>query len=279
MVAVSVLIPFPSGTTEWSIAQGVVDRNDVDALVQGLAPFGVEHYPAGEGRAVVALARHGNGEWRAHVERFCKGALSIVAHDDFDASWRLPADPVWLTPNVRVVSTAAGASPAPDLLVLNPGLAFGDCRHPTTRLCAQAIDDLARGAVARGAPTASLLDVGCGSGILALVAARAGVVTIGVTDIDPYCRHIAERNAERNGIGLVTYDALPQERFAMVVANIWATAFAGIAEALDATVAEGGALILSGFAVEDGDHVAGLFPRRRFARVEQDGWVALTSVT
>jgi ribosomal protein L11 methyltransferase len=266
----TILIPFPEATDVWSIARVVVDAADVTAFVASLRSFGVDHYPAGPGRAILSLRSH---DWRATAEDFLashRGSLEMVQHDDYDASWRMAAEAVALAPGLEVVARGAGQSPSRGVIVLNPGLAFGDCRHPTTRLCATAIAELMR-----DAPFTSLLDVGCGSGILALVAARVGAREITATDIDPYSRFIAKLNAAQNGATITVVDELPSASFDVVVANIWATAFPGLAAQLEASVATGGTLVLSGFPSDEADAVTSLFPTLQATRFEEAGWCSL----
>ncbi len=132
------------------------------------------------------------------------------------------------------------------VIVLEPGRAFGTGLHETTSLVARAL--LENRDRFRGRP---VLDVGCGSGILSLVALVAGAARAVALDVDPEAVAVTRENATRNGLG----EALRAEqgsadaagaRYAMVVANIEATTLVELAPALTSCVADGGMLILSG---------------------------------
>jgi ribosomal protein L11 methyltransferase len=261
----SVLVPFQDRDS-WSILSIQLDARVVPKFVQSLAAYRVDYYPAGD-RGVLTLGEHGGG-WRASVDDFVAshGGTSVVLdHDAYDASWRLPDAPVVIAPGVEVVLRGA---PHSDVIVLNPGLAFGDCRHPTTRLCADAI-------VQRAGRVRSLLDVGSGSGILALLGARLGIESVAATDIDAYCRFMTKHNAEKNNLDVELLNELPRDRtFDLVVANVWASAFPSLATRLEGCLAKGGTLVASGFPSSEADAVASLFTAPA-TRIEADGWCAL----
>ncbi|MDR6841267.1 50S ribosomal protein L11 methyltransferase [Pseudoxanthomonas sacheonensis] len=130
---------------------------------------------------------------------------------------------------------------------LDPGLAFGSGTHPTTALCLRWLDQLAGEGKLQGA---TVLDFGCGSGILALAALKLGAASAVGVDNDPQALTASFDNAERNGIGdrLAVY--LPQDEplasYPVVVANILASALDALAETLADRVAPGGRIALSG---------------------------------
>ena len=130
---------------------------------------------------------------------------------------------------------------------LDPGLAFGSGTHPTTALCLRWLDELASEGTLRDA---SVLDFGCGSGILALAALKLGAAKAVGVDNDPQALIATFDNAERNGVSdrLAVY--LPQEEpittYPVVVANILASALDALADTLAARVAPGGRIALSG---------------------------------
>jgi ribosomal protein L11 methyltransferase len=137
------------------------------------------------------------------------------------------------------------------LVRLDPGMAFGTGDHPTTRTCLLALDRYLR-------PGDAVLDVGTGSGILAIAAARLGARAVLALDIDPVCVEVAGRNVADNGLaGSVTValgsagDRWPfaepaSSRFDLAVANITAKALIDLAPALRDAVRPGGLLVLSG---------------------------------
>lgn len=130
---------------------------------------------------------------------------------------------------------------------LDPGLAFGSGTHPTTALCLRWLDQLAGEGKLQGA---TVLDFGCGSGILALAALKLGAASAVGVDNDPQALTASFDNAERNGVGdrLAVY--LPQDEplatYPIVVANILASALDALAETLVDRVAPGGRIALSG---------------------------------
>jgi ribosomal protein L11 methyltransferase len=267
MSSVELLIPLSKTTDSWSIARVVVAKEAEIPFLERFARFGLAHYPTGVGRAIVML-------FEQHVGLFdelhAEGA-EVVEHDDYDASWRHPAEPVRLAGGVDVVAPSSTASPSAKRIVLSPGLAFGDCRHPTTRLCASVIAERAK-----KKPLTSLLDVGCGSGVLALVGHRLGASTIVATDIDPYSRFVARENARRNGVDLDVTHPIPEGRtFDVVVANVWPSAFPQLAPSLLGALAPDAILIVSGFHATEVDAVREVFGDRPWSSKTDNGWAAL----
>ena len=140
-------------------------------------------------------------------------------------------------------ATAADAA----VVRLDPGLAFGSGTHPTTSLCLQWLDALASEGVLQGR---TVLDFGCGSGILALAALKLGAARAVGVDNDPQALIATADNAERNEVGDRLQAFLPQDEpvttYPVVVANILASALDALAETLAARVASGGRIALSG---------------------------------
>jgi len=130
---------------------------------------------------------------------------------------------------------------------LDPGLAFGSGTHPTTALCLRWLDQLASEGKLQGA---TVLDFGCGSGILALAALKLGAASAVGVDNDPQALTASFDNAERNGVGDRLAVHLPQDEplatYPVVVANILASALDALAETLANRVAPGGRIALSG---------------------------------
>lgn len=160
----------------------------------------------------------------------------------------------WIVPWNQDLPAAAQAEDAA-VIRLDPGLAFGSGTHPTTSLCLQWLDALADTGELQGG---TVLDFGCGSGILALAALRLGAsAAIGV-DNDPQALAASRDNAERNGLSAALSLHQPRDLPAtapeetaddacpVVVANILATALDGLAEVLAARTTPGGRIALSG---------------------------------
>ncbi len=161
-------------------------------------------------------------------------------------------------------------------IVLEPGLAFGTGSHATTALCLRALGTL----LARE-PGASVLDVGTGSGILAIAAALGGAGRVAGSDVDPVALRVAHEGAERNGVGaaieLVPAGEEPDGPFQIVVANILANTLIDLAPRLSGRLAAGGTLLLSGLLHDQGPAVAKAFAGLHAAPPEIDaGWCLLT---
>jgi len=159
---------------------------------------------------------------------------------------------------------------------IDPGQAFGTGLHATTRLCLEEMDRLL--------PVDSFLDAGCGSGILALAAARAGCRRVLALDIDEVACRETRRNARRNGLDQhldVVYGGLDAARggFELVAANILSGELIAAAGLLANRLLPGARLLLSGILEEEADGVAAAYRRqglRLLGRRRQGEWVLLS---
>ncbi|MES2068709.1 MAG: 50S ribosomal protein L11 methyltransferase [Pseudomonadota bacterium] len=188
-------------------------------------------------------------------------------------------EPIHIGKNIWVVPSWHDA-PDPDALILelDPGLAFGTGSHPTTRLCMEWLE-------AHAPQGLSVLDYGCGSGILAMVAQKLGAQAVVGVDIDPQAIESARYNAERNHCDI--HYALPEDfaeshpashKFDVVVANILSSPLKLMAPMLSGRVATGGSLILSGVLSRQAEEVAAAYAPYIQLSVwaEHEGWVALS---
>jgi ribosomal protein L11 methyltransferase len=148
----------------------------------------------------------------------------------FRVGRRLVVTPPWEHPDL-----AANDIP----LVIDPGMAFGTGSHPTTQLCLTALEDY----IHLGSRVA---DIGTGSGILAIAAAKLGASPTAANDNDPLAVRIARENAAANGVAVEVTDALPVGQYDVGVANILADVIIGMSVELNALLAPGGVLIASG---------------------------------
>ena len=166
------------------------------------------------------------------------------------------------------------------VLALDPGMAFGTGLHPTTRLCLESIDVAAGSGLLR---EASVLDVGCGSGILAIAAARFGAARVLGLDIDPIAIEATGANARRNGVARrvrAREGSLPsgEDPHHVVLANLIASVLIALADDLAAELRPGGLLVASGIFVDREPEVRTAFGAaglRIMARRSEGDWVAL----
>ncbi|MGI4847472.1 MAG: 50S ribosomal protein L11 methyltransferase [Janthinobacterium lividum] len=206
-------------------------------------------------------------------------SVRVVEEQDWVRLTQSQFDPIHIGKNIWVVPSWHDA-PEPDALVLelDPGLAFGTGSHPTTRLCMEWLE--------ANPPAGSVLDYGCGSGILAMVAKKLGAADVIGIDIDPQAIESATCNTERNHCKIdyylpddfaVSAQAAQFPVFDTVVANILSSPLKLMAPMLGTRVAPGGALVLSGVLVRQAEEVAAAYAPFISLSVwaERDGWVAL----
>lgn len=168
---------------------------------------------------------------------------------------------------------------APDpnalVLVLDPGMAFGTGSHPTTRLCLEWLERVVT-------PGAAILDYGCGSGILAIAAAKLGATSVLGVDIDLQAVTAAQANAERNQVSARFDDSARQlnGQFDIVVANILANPLKALAPAITGHVRPGGRLALSGILTEQADELISIYAPYILLGIadNREGWVCLAGV-
>ena len=159
------------------------------------------------------------------------------------------------------------------VLLIDPGRAFGSGSHPSTLLALAALEPLV-------GPGSSVLDVGCGSGVLAVAAARLGAGRVVAIDVDPAAHAATLDNAARNGVEVEVPRVPLSEvsgRFDVVLANLLAPTLIELAAPLGERVAEQGALVVSGLLPQQTERVfAALAPLVAVGETELDGWVAAT---
>jgi ribosomal protein L11 methyltransferase len=208
----------------------------------------------------VELAVYGDEERAAAVVAAFPRAAAAPVTPGWEDAWRafhrpVVAGGVWIGPPWEPPPPGGAA------VVIDPGRAFGTGSHPTTRLCAELLAELERG---------SLLDVGCGSGVLSLVAARLGFGPLVGIDDDPVAVGVAAANAAANGVALdlsvldAAAETLPAA--AVAVANIALDVVEAVLPRLDA-----GEVVTSGYLAGERPAAAGWVHVR--AR-ELEGWAA-----
>ena len=185
-------------------------------------------------------------------------------------------DPIRISGRLWIVPSWHQA-PDPDaiILVLDPGMAFGTGSHPTTRLC---LEWLERSVT----PGLSVLDYGCGSGILTIAAAKLGAGDVLGVDIDLQAVNAATNNAERNNVSACFVDSAQEIRgqFDLVVANILSNPLRALAPAICSHVRPGGKLALSGILAEQSEELLAAYAPYLALSVAdtRDGWVCLAGV-
>lgn len=206
------------------------------------------------------------GRWEAEPDR------------DWLAEWRVGLEPVRLGRLTVTPSWHAAAACGPCTIVLDPGMAFGSGHHATTRLCLAALEraDLSARRV---------LDVGTGSGVLAIAAARLGAEEVIAVDVDPDAVAVAAGNATRNDVSvdlrIGSVDAVAEDgAFDVVVANLSSDIVLSLAADLLTLTASDGFLIVSGLGRSRCETVGRALRQLGAELVAvgvEDEWVALTA--
>jgi ribosomal protein L11 methyltransferase len=249
-----VCVPIPSGVPADVIADALWAHGPASVLE------GDGQLEAGFASAAAASRVAAALPWPATVE--------IVDDESWRDAWRAHAEVVRVGP-LAVVPTWLDPPDDADLVVtIDPGTAFGSGSHPSTRLCLRALLELA--------PGARVLDVGCGSGVLSVAAARLGAVEVVAIDVATEAIEATRANAARNDVEVDARHALVDEvegRFDVVVANIGAATLQGMAAELAARV--DGWLVLAGLLDEQVPPTVAAFAAHGLVldRVDgEDGW-------
>jgi ribosomal protein L11 methyltransferase len=235
------------------------DAEAARAVLLDFSPTGFEEVENGSGSVELAVYTD------AHGEQQLRGQFDDIAGEDVAPDWTdrwrafhrpVRVGPLWVGP--------PWDEPDSDLIpvVIEPAQAFGTGAHPTTRLTLELLLDLPKG---------SILDVGCGSGVLSVAAAKLGYGPIVAVDYDPIAVETARSNAEANGVTFEVRvgDALEMDlpRADIVLANVSEQILEGLAPRLDAPF-----LVASGFYLDQQPPLRGYVEVDR--RVE-DRWLAV----
>lgn len=189
--------------------------------------------------------------------------------------------PVAITEHFWIVPTwHEPPAQAQQIIRLDPGLAFGTGTHPTTRMCLGWIAGSLPEQAGQRPNLGRVLDYGCGSGILAIGAAKFGASAIDAVDIDEAAVQATRENAQANAVLLQAgLPSLAQGRYDTVLANILATPLKVLAPLLCAHVAPGGHLVLAGILERQAQELQAAYASYGLLRVAdaQDGWVLMTA--
>lgn len=234
-------------------------------------------------RMVALFAQEAQAQEAVHLlsaQDFFEGCRILGVQAVADQDWvRLTQSqfaPVEVTPDFWIVPTwHEPPAQARQIIRLDPGLAFGTGTHPTTRMCLRWIAQ-------HGVQGQRVLDYGCGSGILAIGAAKYGASEIDAVDIDEAAVTSTVLNAEANGVSLVA--GLPdkaQGRYQTVLANILATPLKVLAPLLCSYVAPSGALVLAGILERQADELKAAYAPWIQLEVadSEDGWILMTATS
>jgi len=203
---------------------------------------------------------------------------SGVCEDDWADSWKKYYKPIKTGRRLVIVPVWERYDAQPDELtvLMDPGMAFGTGTHETTRLCASLLEDYVT-------PGCKVLDVGCGSGILAICASKLGAGECFACDIDPVAVRIAADNVRVNGTANVTcaesdlLKSVPAEKYDVCVANIVADVIIRMAPDIGAYMKDSGVLIVSGIIEERADEVIAVLENCGFTvsgGKRENGWYA-----
>jgi ribosomal protein L11 methyltransferase len=199
-------------------------------------------------------------------------SLEPLADDDWVRRTQAQFAPLVLE-RLWIGASWHGAPAGKPVVRLDPGLAFGTGSHPSTRLVLEFIEREVKGGE-------KVLDYGCGSGILAISAAKLGAATVDAVDLDPQAIATTRDNAQANAVPVRTFgpDEFPAGVYDLVLANILAKPLVVLAPLLVSRTAHGGRLALAGVLASQADEVAAAYSDVLPLRVEQriDDWVLIT---
>ena len=284
-VELSVLSRYPDFAEEILLAHGAQSVTQVDAADDPVLEPAPGETPLWPRTRTVGLFDAGADLAPAIAalrETLPDGAAAIVttaalAEQDWVRIWLRDWQPLkfgrrlWVTPRAKRDEIRDSDA---TVVVLDPGLAFGTGTHPSTALC---LDWLA-GADLRGK---SVLDFGCGSGLLAIAALKLGAARATATDIDPQAVLATVENARTNGVHeqmttLLAADYRPGAHD-VVLANILARPLIQLAPVIGASLGKGATLVLAGLLPSHADEVEAAYTKwcEWSPRVERDGWVRL----
>ncbi len=227
-------------------------ERDLPLLAEEWGGFGfVEE--GGEVRAIFYLSPGDRERFREDCRRYGWEEISFreIPEEDWSRTWRESFKPlrvssrIWVCPPWERVETDPGEVE----IIIDPGQAFGTGHHPTTALMLEALDRLFREET-----PGRVLDLGCGTGILAIAAAKLGAERVVALDIDPRACQAARENIQRNGVKVEVISGRIEEiqaDFELILANISAWELRALAPVLKERLCPGGRLFLSGFLAKE----------------------------
>lgn len=204
-------------------------------------------------------------------------SFNPIAEEEFANAWKAYYEPVRTDGRITVVPSWQEYTPEGDELVLmmDPEMAFGSGTHESTRLCLGELDKLVK-------PGCSVLDVGCGSGILAIASRLLGAGYAEACDVDGISVETAKRNCEKNGVECKVYRSdlfsAVEGRFDVICANIVADIIIRMAPEIRSHMNDGAVFLCSGIIAERADEVRKALEAAGLDIVRTDtlnGWAAI----
>ena len=252
------------------------DAELVAGRLWDLGSTGIEEQDGETGGAVVLIAAFPSPAATEAAAAELGAEVVTVDDDLWQDTWRPYAEPVDVGAALRVVPAwraDEGGDGQRLSLLIDPGPCFGSGSHATTRTLLAALEDVV-------VPGVTVLDVGTGSGVLAVAAARLGAARVEAIDIDAASVAVTAANARANGVeGSVHASVVPLAdvagRFDVVLANLSAATLCELAPKLMAATAPGGRLLVSGMLTGQWRHVLPAFTSMVAERVmESEGWTS-----
>ena len=227
-------------------------------------------------------------EWRAMGLSFAEIAVTQIEKKDWSEVWKKFFKIQHISEQLVIKPTWLEYEPKHDrevVVELDPGMSFGTGRHATTRFCLRSIANLAETVLAEN-PETTLLDAGCGSGILSIAALKLGFKNITAFDLDPDCLTCTLENMEMNELGANTLDLLEMDLaksaetlkpFDIVIANILSHILRENREIIKSLVNPDGHLILAGILTQEYRELREAFEELGFREIREateDEWTS-----
>lgn len=212
----------------------------------------------------------------ANLAEIPRHTTETIPDQDWVRTTQAQFEPLQITQRLWIVPTWHNVADTSAINIrLDPGLAFGTGSHPTTRLCLRWLDQNIKGGE-------TVIDYGCGSGILAIAALKLGAAKATGIDLDPQAIRASEENAKLNETGAEFLQANTRELAPadLVIANILANPLIVLAPLLANVTRDGGTIILSGILAEQAEAVLSVY--RKWFEIREaasdEGWVCLEGI-
>jgi len=221
-----------------------------------------------EAKEAAELIRKNRADWESFGVKLSEATLHCLKKEDWAESWKIHFKLMEISPRLAIRPSWIDYKPkrGQQVITLDPGMSFGTGQHATTKFCLESIDKFSKDALS----PLSLLDAGCGSGILSLAACKLGCVPVTAFDIDPDACEIAKENYALNKveveISAASLDGFDAKgvKFDIVAANILSSALIAGKAKLFSLCKPGGRLILAGILEKEYGNVKAEFEKLGF---------------